>query len=84
MKAKTEVFEIAPDNQALVVKATPFKTIKGETRFRVSINDSPVHIFAKSEALKRFTDIDTGAAGKQIPIHIETVIGEKLYRAIAA
>ena len=85
MKVRTEVFELTPDNKnVLTVKATPFTTLSGETRFRVSINESPVHIFAKSDTLKRFTDIETGAAGKQIPEYIEAAIGEKLYGSIAA
>ncbi|MFL9485294.1 hypothetical protein ACI6Q2_21105 [Chitinophagaceae bacterium LWZ2-11] len=84
MKVRTETFELMPDNKVITVKATPFQTLTGETRYRVSINDSPVHIFAPNESLKRFTDIETGAAGKQIPINIETAIGEQLYQRTAA
>ena len=84
MKLKTETFELTHDNKLVTVKATAFQTVTSETRYRVSINNSPVHIFALNDSINRYQDIDSGAAAKNIPLEIEEAIGKRLYNSLAA
>lgn len=84
MKTRTEIFELTIDGKPLVVKATPYQTLSTETRFRVSINDSPVHIFGWDKDLNRLTAIDSSAAAGSMPNKIDEAIGRQLYMRIAA
>ena len=84
MKLRTENFDLTLDNRVINVKATAFQTPASETRFRVSVNDSPVHIFALNESLNRYTDVERSTASNSIPVNIEEAIGRKLYNALAA
>ncbi|RFM26789.1 hypothetical protein DXN05_17515 [Deminuibacter soli] len=67
------------DGNKTTVKATAFKTPSNDARFRVSINESPIHIFSFDEKLQRFTDIEAGAKAEPIPATIEKAVGEQLY-----
>ncbi|WP_315819114.1 hypothetical protein [Paraflavitalea speifideaquila] len=84
MKTRTEVFELTIDGNPLVVKATPYQTLSTETRFRVSINDSPVHIFGWDKGLNRLTAIDSSSAAGNMPDKIDEAVGRQLYQRIAA
>lgn len=84
MKKKTEIIETAIDGQPVKAKATPFKIATGETRYRVSINDSPVHIFGYDKQLNRLTIIDKAQLAESIPGNVEEVIGRQLYSRLAA
>ena len=84
MKTRTEIFELTIDGKPLVVKATPYQTHSTETRFRVSINDSPIHIFGWNKDLNRLTVIDSSGAAGNIPDKIDEAIGRQLYQRVAA
>ncbi|WP_276479489.1 hypothetical protein [Paraflavitalea pollutisoli] len=84
MKTRTEIFELTVDGKPLVVRATPFQTLATETRFRVSVNDSPVHIFGWDKDLNRLTAIDSSQAANNINDKIDEAIGRQLYQRIAA
>lgn len=83
MKAKTTTFDLTVNGTSISVIATPYQTATEEKRYRVSINGSPVHIFAINQNLQRFTDIDRGALSNEIPEPIEKAIGQELYNIAA-
>lgn len=84
MKTRTEIFELTIDGKPLVVRATPFQTLATETRFRVSVNDSPVHIFGWDKDLNRLTAIDSSQAAANMNDKIDEAIGRQLYQRVAA
>jgi hypothetical protein len=84
MKKRTEIFEMAIEGQPVKVKATPFKIHTNEERYRVSINGSPVHIFAWDEELDRLTIIDKAKLADNLPDNVEAIIGRQLYSRLAA
>jgi hypothetical protein len=84
MKTRTEIFELTIDGKPLVVKATPYQTLSTETRFRVSINDSPVHIYGWDKDLNRLTAIDSSNAANHVPDKLDEQIGRELYHRVAA
>ena len=84
MKSKTEKFDLVIDNQPVNVKATPFTLPTNETRFRVSVNDSPVYIYAWQDELKRFTILEHGNAAGRMPEKVNEAIGRQLYNRVAA
>ena len=84
MKTRTEIFELTIDGKPLVVKATPYQTHSTETRFRVSINDSPVHIFGWDKDLNRLTAIDSSNAAIHVSDKVDEAICRQLYQRIAA
>lgn len=84
MKTRTEKFELAIDGRPVKVSATPFKIATEEQRYRVSINDSPVHIFAWDDQLNRLAVVDKAKLAESIPGNVEEVIGRQLYSLLAA
>ena len=84
MKTRTEIFELTVDGKPLVVRATPFQTLSTETRFRVSVNDSPVHIFGWDKDLNRLTAIDSSQASVSMNQKVDEAIGRQLYQRVAA
>ena len=84
MKTRTEIFETAIDGRPVKVKATPFKIATEEERYRVSINGSPVHIFAWDDQLNRLAVIDKAKLAESIPGNVEEVVGKQLYSRLAA
>lgn len=84
MKTRTEIFEMAIDGKPVKVKATPYKMYTDELRYRVSINGSPVHIFAWDDQLNRLTIIDKAKIAESIPDNVEAMIGRQLYSRVAA
>ena len=80
-KVTTEKFDIMLEGKPVMVKASRYQTHNKETRFRVSINGSPIYIFAYDEELERAVAVDKGAAISAISPRIEDVIGERLAKA---
>jgi hypothetical protein len=75
-KPRTVSFEISVNNRTYTVKATPYAIATGETRFRVSYNNNPVHIFGWDDGLDRLADIES--VTEVLPPVIEMAISEKL------
>ena len=80
-KVTTEKFDIVLEGRPVAVQASKYTTHNKETRFRVSINGSPVYIFAYDESLNKAVAIDKGSAIAAISPKIEDVIGERLAKA---
>jgi hypothetical protein len=80
-KITTEKFEVVLEGKPVTVRASKYQTHNKELRFRVSINDSPVYIFAYDENVNRVVAVDKGAAITAISPRIEEVIGERLKKA---
>jgi hypothetical protein len=82
-KPRTEsiVFDLAVNGRTYAVSATPFTTPAGETMFRVSYNNGPVHMFSWDEGLDRYAETDNQAA--VIPPIIETAIASALQQKAA-
>jgi hypothetical protein len=80
-KVTTEKFDILLDGRPVAVRASKYQTHNNETRFRVSINDSPVYIFAYDEELNKAVAIDKSSAIAAIAPNIEDVIGTRLAQA---
>jgi len=57
-KNKTLSFEMSVNNRWYIVKATKYNIATGEPRFRVSYNDSPVHIFGWDDNLARLAEVE--------------------------
>ena len=89
MKAKktrttTETFQLEIDGRPVIVKATPYQIHTSEKRFRVSINNSPVHIFAWDENSRRLVLIDKAVTAEKVPAKLEEVIARQLVTRMAA
>ena len=59
-----------------MVNATPFAAATGDTHYRLSYNNGPVHIFGWDEGLNRYAETDTMA--DLIPPIIEMAIAGRL------
>jgi hypothetical protein len=60
MRTRTYYFETLAGGLTLHVQATPFTIATKETRYRVSCNYGPVHIFAWDENLNPFSVVKEG------------------------
>ena len=80
-KIITEKFDVILEGKSVPVKASRYQTHNKEVRFRVSINDSPVYIFAFDEKQNRAVAIDKGSAIADISPRIEEAIGSRLSKA---
>ncbi len=80
-KVTTEQFDVILEGKPVKVRASRFVTHANETRFRVSINDSPVYIFAFDETQNRAIAIDKNQEIARISPKIEEVIGSRLRKA---
>ena len=78
MKTRTEKFDLVIDNHRVTVKATPFTLPTNETRYRVSVNESPVFIYAWNEDQQRYAVLESGKAAGHIPEQINEAIGQQL------
>jgi hypothetical protein len=72
-------FEINLNGIPYIVEATPFE-FNTETRFYVSYNGGPEHVFTWDSSLGRLTAIDDDAA--DIPDDLEAAISEKLQTTV--
>jgi hypothetical protein len=84
MKLRTETFDLAVNGKRVNIKATLYQLHTREVRYRVSINDSPVYIFAWDNELNRPIVKDKSAATATIPDELEMAIGRQLYNQLAA
>jgi hypothetical protein len=75
MKLHTETFEIIKNGTPYSVQATRY-LLNTETRFRVSVNKSPVHIFSWDDDLERLTATHSP---DELPREVEIGIAEKLH-----
>ena len=75
MKLHTETFEIREDGKIHLVKATRY-LLNTETRFRVSVDDSPIHIFSWDDDLERLTATHSP---DELPREVEVGIAERLH-----
>ena len=79
--AKTATFEMVVNGSRIHVKATPY-LLNNETRFRVSYNDSPVHIFSYNPERGSLRLIAENKA--VMPAPIERAIVQTLTHQVAA
>lgn len=84
MKKHTETFEVVVNNKPVPVTATAFTIATKEKRYRVSVNESPVYIYAWNDDLKRYSVLQTSQAATDIPDFVDEAIGEQLYSRMAA
>lgn len=75
MQMPEHTFELLIDDVPYNVTAQPF-TFNTETRFKVSYNGGPEHIFTWDSDLKRLRAIDDSAA--TMPDDLEIAIAQKL------
>jgi hypothetical protein len=68
-------FNLLVDSVPYMVKAMPF-TFNGETRYRVSYNGSPEHVFTWDSSLGQLRAIDDDSS--TLPDNLEEAISEKL------
>jgi len=69
-------FELLINGRSYAITATPFAIPNGDTMYRISYNNGPVHIFGWDEGLDRYAETDTQAV--VIPPVIELAIAGKL------
>ena len=74
-------FEVPVNGRSYAVNATPFSLASGETCYRVSYNNGPVHIFGWDEGLDRFAEKEKAA--DIIPPIIEMAIAERLQQDVS-
>lgn len=84
MKKHTETFEMVVNNKPVTVTATAYVMHTNEKRYRVSVNDSPVYIYAWNDELKRYSVLQTSQAAAQLPEVIDEAIGRQIYSRMAA
>lgn len=75
LRTDERTLNLVVDDVPYLVKASPF-SFNGETRFYVSVNDSPEHVFTWDSELKRLRAIDDNAG--VLPESLETAISDKL------
>ena len=68
-------FSILVDRVPYMVKAVPF-SFNGETRYRVSFNGSPEHVFTWDSSLSQLRAIDDDSS--TLPDNLEIAISERL------
>ncbi|MBO9155267.1 hypothetical protein ACFOTA_23860 [Chitinophaga sp. GCM10012297] len=77
---ETTTFDMLLHQVPYIVKATPFR-FNDETRFTISYNGGPDHIFAWDDSTMEFTAIDDDASA--IPDEMENAISLKLQLLLA-
>ena len=75
-RIETLSFELPINGRSYFVHATPYKVPAGEIFYRISYNNSPVHVFGWDQGLDRFAETDSLA--DIIPPVIEIAIAGKL------
>lgn len=73
--ANEKTLNLVVDDVPYLVKTTPF-SFNGETRFYVSVNDGPEHVFTWDAEVGQLRAIDDAAA--ELPDTLETAISQKL------
>jgi len=80
-KVTTERFDVVLEGKLVAVKASKYQTHNNEIRFRVSINGSPVYIFAYDEESNMAVPIENSSSISAISPNIEEIIGSRLAAA---
>ena len=80
-KIITEKFDVMLEGKPVPVTASRYQTHNNEVRFRVSIDDSPVYIFAFDEKQNKAVAIDKSSAIAEISPRMEEAIGYRLRKA---
>jgi hypothetical protein len=75
LRTEERRFNLIVDNVPYVVKATPF-LFNGETRYKVSFNESSEHVFTWDSSLGQLRAIDDDSS--TLPVNLEEAISEKL------
>lgn len=81
-KTTTDNFGLMVDGKQHAVTATCYQTYNKETRYRVTVDDSPVYIFKYDDGVNRWVseeDVDA-----QIPNRLENAISMELSHKMAA
>ncbi len=74
---QTVSFELPVNGRTFAVTATSYTVATGDTLYRISYNNGPVHVFGWDNGLSRFAETDTMA--EVIPPVIEMAIAERLH-----
>ncbi len=74
-------FDLIINNRPFAVTASPFTIATGDTLYRISYNNGPVHIFGWDEGLNRYAETD--AMADIIPPVVEMAIAEKLNERVS-
>ena len=75
-------FEVTVNGETMDVTAKQYEAAHALPRFRVSVNDSPVHIFGMDPAIGKIIVLDS--ATQKIEPSVEKAICRALAEAIAA
>ena len=76
-KVKTLSVELLICSRTYELNATPYTVATGDTLYRVSYDNGPVHIFEWDEGLNRYAEKEA-TTGNSIPPAIEMAIATKL------
>jgi hypothetical protein len=80
MRAQTKIFDVIADGNPYSIKATPY-TWNESIRYRLSVNDSPVYIFAWDEDLGRLAAMEGPKGSVVLPEIVEEAIANELTTA---
>ena len=84
MRTTTETFQLEVEGKPVTVKVTPYHMHTMEKRYRVSINNSPVHIFAWDDNSGKLVAIDGARIEGKLPVKLEEAISRQLHSRMAA
>jgi hypothetical protein len=74
-------FDVPVNGRSYAVNATAFRIPSGETFYRVSYNNGPIHVFGWDGGLDRFAEMDKAA--DIIPPIIEMAIADSLEQNVS-
>ena len=75
-RAKTISFDLLTNGMVREVRTTPYSITTGEIRYRVSVNEEPVQLFAWDEGLGRWASMEDGPS--RITGNVEMAIAKML------
>jgi hypothetical protein len=75
-RVETIAFDLMINGRTYSVNVTPFTIATGDWLYRISYNNSPVHVFGWDEGLDRYAETDMMA--DVIPPVIEIAIADRL------
>ena len=82
-KTTTDNFDLMVDGRQHNVTATCYQTYNKETRYRVTVDDSPVVIFKWDDSRNKWIP-EEDVSDLQIPNRVETAIAMELSHKMAA
>jgi hypothetical protein len=74
-KARTEIFDLVINGQAIEVSATPYLINSMESRFRVSYNESAVYIFVQNPETHH---VALAEGNLSMPVQVSQAIAARL------